>query len=150
MIEKCTSNNSNLSRVAIQLAKLSGFNPIITTASTKHEEFLKSLGATHVLDRNESLSDLKASISKTTDQPAKVVVDTISSEETQTLGFNLLAPGGQLAIDNAAIDLIKEEGPKQNKSHVFIFANKQGFAELVQEMWTHVTGFLRDGDLKVR
>ncbi|HEV7737525.1 MAG TPA: hypothetical protein VGO47_09170, partial [Chlamydiales bacterium] len=36
---------------AIQLAKLSGFSPIATTASTHHTDYLKSLGATHVIDR---------------------------------------------------------------------------------------------------
>ncbi|KAJ2917357.1 hypothetical protein MD484_g3070, partial [Candolleomyces efflorescens] len=139
---------SSVGQLTIQIARLSGFSPIITTASTKHEEFLKSLGATHVLDRNASLSDAKASVARITAKPIKVIVDTISSEETQTLGFNLLAPGGQLAIDNAAIDLLKEEGPKQNKSHIFVYANKLGFAELVQEMWAQVTGFLQNGDLK--
>ena len=45
----------------IQLAKLSGFSPIITTASLKNTDFLKSLGATHVIDRNADLpSSVKA------------------------------------------------------------------------------------------
>ena len=39
---------------AIQLAKLSGFSPIIVTASLHHAEHLEALGATHVIDRNVS------------------------------------------------------------------------------------------------
>ena len=93
---------------------------------------------------------MKESIQTITDKPLKVVVDAISSEETQTLGFALVAPGGQIAVTSPAIDLIKEEGPKEDKSLVYIVAAKQWYPELVQEMWTHVTEFLRDGDLKVR
>ncbi|KAJ2929659.1 hypothetical protein H1R20_g7448, partial [Candolleomyces eurysporus] len=139
---------SSVGQLTIQTAKLSGFNPIITTASIKHGDFLKSLGATHVLDRNASLAGLKESIQSITEKPVKVVVDAISSEETQTLGFTLLAPGGQIAVNLPAIDLIKEEGPKENKSLVYVLATKQGYAELVQEMWTHVTKFLQGGDIK--
>ncbi|KAJ2929649.1 hypothetical protein H1R20_g7439, partial [Candolleomyces eurysporus] len=139
---------SSVGQLTLQTAKLSGFNPIITTASTKHEEFLKSLGATHVLDRNASLASLKESIQNITEKPVKVVVDTISSEETQTLGFTLLAPGGQIALNQPAIDLIKEAAPKENKSLIGILALKQGYSGLVQEMWTHVTRFLEDQDIK--
>ncbi|RXW11342.1 hypothetical protein EST38_g14513 [Candolleomyces aberdarensis] len=139
---------SSVGQLTVQTAKLSGFNPIITTASSKHAEFLKSLGATHVLDRNVSLAGLKESIQSITEKPVKIVVDTISSEETQTLGFNLLAPGGQIALNQSAIGLIKEAAPKENKSLVGILALKQGYFELVQEMWTHVTKFLQDRDIQ--
>ncbi|KAF6755349.1 hypothetical protein DFP72DRAFT_1067641 [Ephemerocybe angulata] len=37
--------------IVIQLAKISGFNYIITTTPLKHTEYLKSYGATHVIDR---------------------------------------------------------------------------------------------------
>jgi NADPH:quinone reductase-like Zn-dependent oxidoreductase len=93
---------------------------------------------------------LEESIQTITDKPLKVVVDAISSEETQTLGFALVAPGGQIAVNQPAIDLIKEEGPKEDKSLIYILAAKQGYPELVQEMWTHVTEFLQDGTIKVR
>ena len=64
---------------ALQLAKLSGFSPIITTASLKHVETLKSLGATHVIDRNVSGSALASEISVITQNaPIKYVVDSIS------------------------------------------------------------------------
>ena len=42
----------------IQLAKLSGFSPIITTSSLAHADYLKSLGATYVLDRNAPLTSI--------------------------------------------------------------------------------------------
>lgn len=82
----------------IQLAKFSGFSPIIVTASLKHTDYLKSLGATHVLDRNLSLADLKSEIEKITSQPIKHVYDTVSSSETQHAANEILAPGGHLML----------------------------------------------------
>ena len=83
----------------IQLAKLSGFSPIITTASLKHAESLKSLGATHVIDRNISGSALASEIVRITqNEPLKYAVDSISLADTQQAAYDLLAPGGKLAV----------------------------------------------------
>ncbi|CCO30218.1 Protein TOXD [Rhizoctonia solani AG-1 IB] len=43
--------SSSVGQFAVQLARIAGFSPIVTTASVKHEDFLKSLGATHIFDR---------------------------------------------------------------------------------------------------
>lgn len=42
---------SSVGKYTIQLARESGFYPIVTTASVRHHALLRSLGATHVLDR---------------------------------------------------------------------------------------------------
>ena len=39
-----------IQHIVIQLARLSGFSPIIVTASLSNEEYLKGLGATHVIN----------------------------------------------------------------------------------------------------
>ncbi|KAF8805430.1 GroES-like protein [Phlegmacium glaucopus] len=84
---------------AIQFAKLSGFSPIITTASLGHVEFLKSLGATHVIDRSVSASALASEVGRITQNaPIKYAVDSVSLADTQQAAYDLLAPGGQLAI----------------------------------------------------
>jgi D-arabinose 1-dehydrogenase-like Zn-dependent alcohol dehydrogenase len=84
---------------AIQLAKLSGFSYIITTASLKHTEYLKSLGATHVIDRTVSASALASEISNITQNaPIKYAVDSISLPDTQQAAYDLIAPGGQLVV----------------------------------------------------
>ncbi|KAF9447412.1 GroES-like protein [Macrolepiota fuliginosa MF-IS2] len=89
---------TSVGQFAIQLAKLSGFSPIITTASPKHIPYLKSLGATHVLDRHLSLPDLKSEIAKITTQPIKYVYDAVSLPDTQHIGNEILAPGGYLML----------------------------------------------------
>ena len=84
---------------AIQLAKLSGFSPIITTASLRHAEYVKSIGATHVIDRSISASTLASEISVITQNaPIKYAVDSISLPDTQQTAYDLLAQGGKLVI----------------------------------------------------
>jgi NADPH:quinone reductase-like Zn-dependent oxidoreductase len=91
--------SSSVGQNTIQLAKLSGFSPIIVTASLHHAENLKSLGATYVMDRNISGSALASKINTVTQNaPIKYVVDSVSSVETQQTGHDLLAPGGKLVI----------------------------------------------------
>ncbi|KAJ7810242.1 chaperonin 10-like protein [Mycena olivaceomarginata] len=78
----------------LQLARLARFSPIITTASAHHDQYLKSLGATHVLDRNLSLPELSKKIHEITKEPIKIVYDAISTDETQQAGYALLAEDG--------------------------------------------------------
>ena len=95
----------------IQLAKLSGFSPIITTASLKHSESLKSLGATHVIDRNISASALATEVASITkDVALKFAVDSISLPDTQQAAYDILAPGGRLATFLPAV--VKTTGEK--------------------------------------
>jgi NADPH:quinone reductase-like Zn-dependent oxidoreductase len=101
----------NLNHPAIQLAKLSGFSPIISTASLKHAEHIKSLGATHVIDRSVSASALASEISSITQNgPIKYIIDSISAPETQQTAYDLLAPGGQAAVFGPiAVNTTKEK-----------------------------------------
>jgi NADPH:quinone reductase-like Zn-dependent oxidoreductase len=41
-----------------QFAKLSGFDYIIATASAKHTEYLKFLGAMHIVDRDIPVAEI--------------------------------------------------------------------------------------------
>ena len=86
---------------AIQMAKLQGFSPIITTSSLKHEEWLKSLGATHVLDRRLAPEAILAELQKITGgAPIEYVYDAISLPDTEPLAYDALAPGGALTVVN--------------------------------------------------
>jgi NADPH:quinone reductase-like Zn-dependent oxidoreductase len=84
--------------IVIQLAKLSGFSTIIATASLKHTEYLKALGATDVLDRTFPLPNLSQKIVEIAKVPILRVFDAISLPATQELGLSLVAPGGLLAL----------------------------------------------------
>lgn len=83
--------------LVLQLAKLSGFSPIMTSASVKNSDALKELGATHVLDRNLSTESLKAEIAKITSKPLELVFDAVSVG-TQQIAVDLVAPGGNVLV----------------------------------------------------
>ncbi|RDB28572.1 Enoyl reductase LovC [Hypsizygus marmoreus] len=90
--------SASVGQNVIQLAKLSGFSPIITTASSGNEVYLKSLGATHIIDRTIPLSNLSNEITKITTAPIELVYDAVASEETQQTGYDILADGGHLVM----------------------------------------------------
>ncbi|KAI9463861.1 chaperonin 10-like protein [Boletus coccyginus] len=89
---------SSLGQQAIQLAKLSGFSPIITTASLHNQELLLSLGATHVIDRKLSNVVLVERVRQLTTTPLTYIFDAVSVEDTQQAAYTLLAPGGTLVV----------------------------------------------------
>ena len=135
---------------AIQLAHLSGFSPIIATSSLRHFDFLKSIGATDILDRSTPLT--KSIINAITSKPITVVYDAISSAETQESGVGILAPKGKLAVVlspvESAVKMAEKEGKDIVRVHGFKVAPPN--VQLVREFWAHATGLLESGDLKVR
>lgn len=136
--------------VVIQFAKLSGFSPIITTASAKHESYLKSIGATHVVDRNTPLSELSAVVKKLTNAPLQYVYDAVSSAETQNAAFDALADGGHLAI--VLGDAVDKKKPADGKEVVNVVCVVQGENQRAvgRELYKHFTALLEAGDIKVR
>lgn len=131
----------------IQFAKLSGFSPIITTASKPNEGYLKSIGATDVIDRTHPLSELADTVKAITPKPIKVAYDSISLPETQNAVYNLLGSGGKLvlvlneAIDNKTDD--KEVAQVMGNVHV------PGQRKLGVSLYSKLTELLAAGDIKV-
>lgn len=134
---------------AIQLAKLSGFYPIITTASLQHAEFLQSLGATHVLDRNTAVS---MSLPSVTDKPIDTILDTIGVTSTQTEGLDVLAAGGRMSILNPIAPGLAERGEAEGKKLIHVFGVKQfpPNYECLKGLYQRLTPFLEEGNIKVR
>ncbi|CAA7269957.1 unnamed protein product [Cyclocybe aegerita] len=138
---------SSVGQLTIQVARLSGFSPIVTTASLKHTEYLKSLGATHVLDRHLSSDALKAEVAQATiGKPVEIVYDAVSLEETQKLGLELVAPGGQLVIDFTPA--VKSQ---DGKTVIFFLAGLRmpNNLELLETLYHEkIAGFLERGVIK--
>ncbi|KAH9830369.1 chaperonin 10-like protein [Rhodofomes roseus] len=99
--------SSSVGHYVIQLAKLSGFSPIITTASLYNAPSLLALGATHVLDRHLAPETLRAQIGNITSEAIETIFDAVSISETQNLAYDLLAPGGSLVL--VLQDIIEEK-----------------------------------------
>ena len=133
---------------ALQLAKLSGFSPIITTASLKHAESLESLGATHVIDRNISASSLASEVASITQNaPLKYAVDAISLADTQQAAYDLLAPGGQLAV----VLPVAAKTTKEKHIHFVIgLINYPSNVELLNTLFhDNIERLLKEGIIKV-
>jgi len=80
--------SSSVGQYAIQLAKISDFDAIITNSSRAHFDALQELGATAVLDRSTATSaDYAARVGSL---EVSLVLDTISIEQTQVLGVDIL------------------------------------------------------------
>ena len=80
--------SSSVGQYAIQLARLSGFEKIVTNASLSHHELLKTLGASDVLDRcHASAEDFARVIG---DTELEMVFDAISAKSTQMLGVQIV------------------------------------------------------------
>ncbi|ETS63946.1 hypothetical protein PaG_02277 [Moesziomyces aphidis] len=92
--------SSSVGQYAIQFAKLSGFDHIVTSCSASHFDHLKSLGATTVLDRSQATTAEAFVKAIPSDSSVDFVYDTISSPSTQLLGVQILQAlkGGKVLV----------------------------------------------------
>ncbi|KAF8756398.1 Alcohol dehydrogenase GroES-like domain [Rhizoctonia solani] len=140
--------SSSVGQFAIQLARIAGFSPIVTTASSQHAELLKSLGATHVFDRDADVQTIRSAFRT----PINLAVDTISNDPTQSLAFDILTTpspvlGARLNIVTPQTDTLKEK----NKGDVIVVEQVYGSSEMFKDMsvpfWKKVGRWIEGGEL---
>ncbi|KAI0787307.1 GroES-like protein [Fomes fomentarius] len=138
--------SSVVGSLAIQLARLSGFSPIITTASLKNAPLLQSFGATHVFDRTLSANDLRAEVNKVAGGPVLVVYDAISLPETQIAAYGLLAPNGKLVT--VLPEAIKEPSDGRSLVQVHGVIQFPQHQEFGKKLYEELPSLLESGDIK--
>ncbi|OSC97730.1 GroES-like protein [Trametes coccinea BRFM310] len=136
--------------LTIQLAKLSGFSPIITTASIKNTTLLESFGATHVLDRNLSAAALREAVVKITGGPVSIIYDAVALPGTQNAAYDLLAPGGKLLLSlPASLDEAKTKDAQGRVAlHVIGPIHLLQNVEFGKPLFAKLTDLLATGDIK--
>ncbi|KAG2074185.1 GroES-like protein [Suillus decipiens] len=139
--------SSSVGSYTIQLARLSGFYPIITTASPSNEELVRGYGATHFFNRNLSGKQLKTAISKVTDSPIRLIYDAISLPETQSVAWELLANNGTLVLTLSA-SVKEDEGKGRKVVSTFADPNVPQNEELCHSSWALVEKWLLEGTIK--
>ncbi|KAG1851617.1 chaperonin 10-like protein [Suillus subalutaceus] len=139
--------SSSVGLYAIQLARLSGFYPIITTASPSNEELVRKYGATHFFDRNLSGKEVKAAISKITDSAIGIVYDAISLPETQSVAWELLANDGTLVLTLPA-SVKEDEGKGRKVISTFAGPHDPQNEELCSSSWAVVEKWLSEGTIQ--
>ncbi|KAH8074798.1 GroES-like protein [Cristinia sonorae] len=140
--------STSVGQYVIQLAKLSGFSPIITTASPHNADLVKSLGATHFIDRNTPAEGIIAEVKKVTGEPVKIIYDAVAEESTQGVAYDILSPGGTLVlvlppkIDKSKIT------PNKTVINTFGTVHAEAHRELGVQLYSKVSDYIVSGDLK--
>ncbi|VDC02990.1 unnamed protein product [Peniophora sp. CBMAI 1063] len=116
--------STSVGQYATQLAKLSGFSPIIVTASRRNTEYCKSAGATHVIDYREvPYAEVPEAVAKITTQPIEVVYDAVTTTESFPAGLRVLASGGNMAVVLPPSNAKVGSRDADNKLVVFCYGN---------------------------
>ncbi|KIJ54539.1 hypothetical protein M422DRAFT_58074 [Sphaerobolus stellatus SS14] len=145
---------SSVGQYVIQLARLAGFSPIVSTASPHNETHLKSIGATHVIDRNAEtlLEEIKVVLISVTGTPtANIVFDAVSAESSQLLGWKLLEDSGILVLVQPPHDGFKNilvtDHIAHEKNWVLAFGNPHINRDLGKVLYKHLEGLLESGKI---
>ncbi|KAI0702757.1 GroES-like protein [Earliella scabrosa] len=89
---------ANAGQFAIQFAKWGGFSKIIATASLRNTDFVKSYGATHVIDRTLPKEKIIEQVKAIAGDTVDVAFEAISDPETIGMCIDLLPPGGSVVV----------------------------------------------------
>jgi NADPH:quinone reductase-like Zn-dependent oxidoreductase len=142
-------------RTAIQLAKLSGFSPIITTASAHNAAYCASAGSTHVIDyRTTPYAALGAALAAITAAPVSFIFDAVASADSQAAGWAALAPGGTLAIVRESLvgtrNGVADDGSGRRTACMYATVHSGPHVEFATRMYAALGGMLEKGEIKVR
>ncbi|ESK92901.1 GroES-like protein [Moniliophthora roreri MCA 2997] len=136
--------SASVGQYAIQLLRFAGFSTIITYASGQHTEYLKSLGATHVIDRKlVEITDLPSEVNKITNGKAvQLVHAAISQPETLAAGVAVLADDAPLVTvlppgipTPPALEAVEKRG-KLFKVYADVYQMNRPFGTLIYKNFT--------------
>ncbi|KAJ3539684.1 hypothetical protein NMY22_g4629 [Coprinellus aureogranulatus] len=112
-----TAGSGSVGQVVLQMAKLSGFSYIVTTASPHNAEYVKSLGATHVLDRRLSVDALLEELKKIDGLPKfEYAYDAFGRPDSSLLqAMSVLAPNGKAVTVSPRVQFELKDGKTLSK-----------------------------------
>ncbi|KAJ7650827.1 chaperonin 10-like protein [Roridomyces roridus] len=140
--------SSSVGQFAIQILRTLAFSPIITYASARHANYLKSLGATHVIDRGTIIiEDIPAAVQNLLPPGTQlqVVYDAISEPDTQEVCWALVSEDGiVVAIQRGVAD--RDVGGKR-----LIHIAGSPYAPINKDfgprLWRMLTGQVEEGTI---
>ncbi|KAF8554453.1 GroES-like protein [Imleria badia] len=139
--------SSSVASYVIQLARLSGFSPVITTASSSHQDAVKALGATDVIDRHLTGDAFTAALQKITQEPIEIVYDVIGLPATQQMAWSAVARGGTLVT---TLHPVVQEEEGKGRSAIATYGNPHVEANqaMCRASWSILGKWLQDGLIK--
>lgn len=141
-----------LLRIALQFAKLSGFGPIITTTSLHNADFVKSYGATHVIDRKLSSDRIVEEVKIIAGGPVDLAYDAISEPDTLALSAAVLPQGGQFVyVLPDKEELVSRLVSEKNLKAVFAIAvqSLEKNRGALVDLYSKLPEYLEQGVIKV-
>ncbi|KAF8597876.1 GroES-like protein [Ceratobasidium sp. AG-I] len=140
--------SSSVGQFGIQLARIAGFSPIITTASAQHTEYLKSLGATHVFDRNVDVKTIQAA----SPSPISLALDAIAEPSTQSLAYDVLSTpsppsGAHLAVVLELDPAVKAKNVDGKVSVNKIYGSPHTFKDQAIPLYRNIGKWVKEGKL---
>jgi NADPH2:quinone reductase len=88
---------SSCGKFGVQLAKLAGIGKIVVTASLSNEPELKSYGATHIVDRHGTNSEVEARVRQIVGDDLVYIYDPINDDHTSTVSLLSSTKKGRVA-----------------------------------------------------
>ncbi|QRW12889.1 Zinc-binding dehydrogenase [Ceratobasidium sp. AG-Ba] len=138
--------SSSVGQFVIQLARIAGFSPIVTTASAQHADFLKSLGATHVFDRNVDSKTVQEAFSGL----VSLVFDAISIFSTQKLAVDVLKASAAPSAHFTVVEPLDPslQGELESKATVHrVFGISHFYKSLSVPYWQVVSKWAEEGKI---
>ena len=140
-------------KFGIQLGKVAGIGKIIAIASRSNEQQLKSLGATHVIDRHLSEDQIYDQVRAITGDELLYVYDCVSfGKGGHTLGVRLLSNSrrGTLAvlILRGSVDETSIGEKKEGYEKKWVLCTPKRYPEVSVPLWEHLPGWIEEGTLK--
>ncbi|KAJ5121928.1 GroES-like protein [Penicillium atrosanguineum] len=143
---------SNTGKYGIQLAALAGIGNIIVIAGLRGAADLKALGATHVIDRTKSPTEIAAEVREITGDELIYAFDTINPPGSQFIGVEALSNSktGKLArlLPSGPIDETKLSTKPAGFETLNVFGTSNGRPDTAIPLWETVTDWLEEGKIK--
>lgn len=150
--------SSSVGQYAVQFARLSGFDKIITNASATHKGSLEKLGASVVLDRKTQTSaeDFVKEVGDGLELDS--VYDAIGSAETQSLAVQILQKAGKVSKeggivacvqrpDDKAVELGKKDGEREVAiKGILAVGPAKEYRYVSEPFYVHVSKWLATGE----
>jgi NADPH2:quinone reductase len=142
---------SNTGRATVEFAKLVGIGRIIAVAGSRNEAMLRSIGATHVIDREDP--DALGQIRALTGDELIHAIDTVNAGKEQELGIAALSN----ARRGTLITLRRPEGefdaarigPKSaGYDRRLVFGVSPLHPEVTMGFWEWIPRWLKDGAIR--
>jgi NADPH:quinone reductase-like Zn-dependent oxidoreductase len=139
-------------KFALQLAKLAGLGRVITIASKSNEAQLKSLGATHVIDRHQSLDEIDKDVRVIVGDDLTMVYDCIGGANGgQTLGAKLLSNSKRgiltILVHAGTVDESQIGDKREGYERKPIICRTKEFKDVSVPFWNQLPTWIENNDL---